>query len=307
MRRSVSKYTRRKSASARRVRITVIICVILAVGILIGAAIVIGNILKKKLYDAEQIMHEYIEPKYTLIQNTSDTKNVNAYIYTFGKDATGYTQKGITDLSVCLRYSDGSLSYHSLIAEELGFDGMDSGVDLKENIDYLHKCEAYVSGTAYLSSFSGENEALAGIYREYEVQLLIEAASSGIDELLIMGIDVTPQNVDEVQKLISDVKTKSGSCRIGITLSYADLLEDKNGEYLASKLLMVADFIALDSKSVPCKENETIGDTHSFEFRIDSLHYYMQAYKLRVVFTEDMVELYDVAGNMGINNRQIIH
>ena len=307
MRKNVSRYTRRKSASARRVRITVIICVILAIGILIGAAIAIGSILKKKLYDAEQNTREYLEPQYTLIQNTSDTKDVNAYIYTFGKDATGYTQKGIIDLSVCLRYSDGSLAYHSLVAEEIGFDGMDSGVDLKENIDYLHKCGTYVSGTAYLSSLSGENDTLTGIYREYEIQLLIEAAASGIDELLIMGGDITPQNIKDVQKLISDVKAKSGNCRIGITLSYADLLEDKNGEYLASKLLMVADFLALDAKSVPCKENGTIGDTHSFEFRIDSLHYYMKAYKLRVVFTEDMVELYDIAGNMGINNRQIIH
>lgn len=307
MRRSVSKYTRRKSASARRVRVTVIISVVLAVAVLIGAAIAVGSILKKKLYNAEQKMHEYIEPKYTLIQNTSDTKAVNAYIYTFGKDAMGYAQKGITDLSVCLRYFDGSLAYHSQIAEEIGFDDMDSGVDLKENIDYLHKCGAYVSGEVYLSSFSNENEALTGVYREYEAQLLVEAAQSGIDELLIMGVDISPQNISEVQKLISDVKAKSGNCRIGVTISYADLLEDKNGEYLASKLLLVADFLALDSKSVPCRENQTIGDTHSFEFRIDSLHYYMQAYKLRLVFTEDMVELYDIAGEMGINNRQIIH
>lgn len=307
MRRSVSKYTRRKSASARRVRITVIICIILAVGILIGVAIAVGSILKKKLYDAEQKMHEYIEPQYTLVQNTSDTKAVNAYIYTFGKDAMGYTKNGITDLSVCLRYFDGSLAYHSEISEEVGFDSMDSGVDLKENVDYLHKCGVYVSGEVYLSSFSGENENILGIYREYETQLLIEAAASGIDDILIMGVDVTPQNIDEVQKLISDVKSKSGNCRIGITVSYVDLLEDKNGEYLASKLLMVADFLALNSKSVPCRENQTIGDTHSFEYRIDSLHYYMQAYKLRFVFTEDMVELYDIAGEMGINNRQIIH
>lgn len=307
MRRNVSRYTRRKSASARRVRITVIVCVILALCILVGAAIVIGNILKKKLYDAEQKIHEYIEPQYMLVQNTSDTKAVNAYIYTFGKDAMGYTQKGITDLSVCLRYSDGSLAYRSLVAEELGFDSMDSGIDLKENIDYLHKCGAYVSGSVYLSSFSLENNSLVGVYREYEAQLLIEAAQSGIDEILIMGVDISPQNIEEVQKLISDVKAKSGNCRIGVTVSYADLLEDKNGEYLASKLLLVSDFIALDSKSVPCRENQTIGDTHSFEFRIDSLHYYMQAYKLRLVFTEEAVELYDIAGEMGINNRQIIH
>lgn len=307
MRKNVSRYTRRKSASARRVRITVIVCVILALSILVGAAIVAGSILKKKLYDAEQKIHEYIEPKYTLVQNTSDTKAVNAYIYTFGKDAMGYTQKGITDLSVCLRYSDGSLAYRSLIAEELGFDSMDSGIDLKENIDYLHKCGAYVCGSVYLSSFSLENNSLVGVYREYEAQLLIEAAQSGIDELLIMGVDISPQNIVEAQKLISDVKANSGDCRIGITVSYADLLEDKNGEYLASKLLLVADFLALDSGSVPCRENQTIGDTHSFEFRIDSLHYYMQAYKLRLVFTEEAVELYNIAGEIGIDNRQIIH
>ena len=307
MRRNVSKYTRRKSASARRVRITVIICIILAICILVGAAIAVGSILKKKLYDAEQKMHEYIEPKYTLIQNTSDTKAVNAYIYTFGKDATGYTQKGITDLSVCLRYFDGSLAYHSAVAEEIGFNSMDSGVDLKENIDYLHKCGVYVSGEMYLTSFFEENSDLYKVYREYEVLLLTEAAKSGIDEILIMGVDISPQNISEVQKLISDVKKNSGNCRIGIALSYADLLEDKNEEYLASKLLLVADFIALDSGSVPCRENDTIGDTHSFEYRIDSLHYYMQAYKLRLVFSEDRTELYDIAGNMGIDNRQIIH
>ena len=72
-------------------------------------------------------------------------------------------------------------------------------------------------------------------------------------------------------------------------------------------LLMVVDFIALDSKSVPCVENETLGEMKSFEERIDSLHYYMKAYNLRLLFDEMHVALYEIAGAMGINNRQMIH
>lgn len=302
-----SKYTRRNLASARRKIIFAILTLIFVFAVIVGAAIGIGSLLKNKLNDAQEQMHEYMTPEHKLVEFDRKTKDVNAYGYTFGKDAAAYIEKGIYDFSVCFRYSDGSLAYHSSIAEEIGFDGMDSGCDLIENIEYLHKCGGYVVGTMYLDSFSQKDGGVTSIKRAYEKQLVIEAADSKVDELLILGIDVSRDNIDELLMFLSDIKKESKDCKIGISISYQDLLEDKNGEYLASKLLMVVDFLSLDAKSVPCTENETIGDRHSFKYRIESLHYYMAAYNLRLLFDEDHVSLYDIAGEMGINNRQMIH
>lgn len=307
MRRRKSKYTKLRSASTRRRIIIAVAVVILALSVFVGVAIGIGSILKNKLDNAENQMYEYITPEHKLVDFEPKTKEVNAYSYTFGKDAMGYIKQGVYDLSVCLRYSDGSLAYRSAIAEQIGLDGMDSGCDLKENVDYIHKCGGYLVGTMYINSFSDSDKSIASIKTAYEKQLLIEAANSGIDELLILGIDVSRDNIDELLIFLSDVKKESMDCKIGFAIGYHDLLEDKKGEYLASKLLMVVDFLALDSKSVPCVENEALGQTTSFKYRIESLHYYMKAYSLRLLFDEEHVALYDIAGEMGINNRQMIH
>lgn len=307
MRRRKSKYTKRSSASTRRRVVTVTLLVILALSLVVGAAIAIGSILKKKLDSANEKMHDYIAPKYKLVEFDPKTKNVNAYSYTFGKDAKAYIRQGIEDLSICLRYSDGSLSYHSAVAENIGLDSMDSGCDLAENIDYIHKCGGYAIGTMYINSFAEKENGVTAIKREYEKQIVIEAADSGIDEILILGLDVSRDNISDALIFLSDIKKESLDVKIGISISYRDLLEDKNGEYLASMLLMVVDFIALDSKSVPCIENETLGEMKSFEYHIDSLHYYMKAYNLRLLFDELRVGLYDVAGEMGVDNRQMIH
>ena len=137
---------------------------------------------------------------------------------------------------------------------------MDSGCDLFENVEYIHKCGGYAIGTMYINSFAEKENGVEIIKREYEKQLVIEAADSGIDEILILGLDVSRDNISDVLIFLSDIKKESLDTKIGISISYQDLLEDKNGEYLASMLLMVVDFIALDSKSVPCVENETLGE-----------------------------------------------
>ena len=307
MRRRKSKYTKRNAASTRRKVITVILVLILSLSLICGAAIAVGSILKNKLNRANNKLNFYIVPEYNLVELEPKTKDVNAYSYSFSKDAMGYIKKGIYDLSVCLRYSDGSLAYYSSIADQIGLDSMDSGCDLVQNVNYIHECGGYFIGTMYMNSFAEKDKSIANIKREYEKQLLVECAKSGADEILVLGIDVNPDNIGDVLVFLSDVKKESGDCKIGFSISYSNLLRDKNGEYFGSKLLMVVDFLALDSKTVPCIENETDGEMKSFEYRIDSLHYYMKAYNLRLLFDETRVNLYDIAGEMGINDRQIIH
>ena len=302
-----SKYTKRNAASTRRKVITAILVVVLSLSLCFGVAIAVGNILKNKLNRANNKLNSYIVPEYNLVEFEPKVKDVNAYSYTLGKDAMGYIKKGIYDLSVCLRYSDGSLAYYSSIADQIGLDSMDSGCDLVQNVNYIHECSGYFIGTVYINSFSEKDKSIANIKREYEKQLLVELSKSKVDEILILGIDVNPDNIGDVLVFLSDVKKESMDCKIGFSISYSNLLRDKNGEYFGSKLLMVVDFLALDSKTVPCVENETDGEMKDFKYRIDSLHYYMKAYNLRLLFDETRVNLYDIAGEMGINNRQMIH
>lgn len=281
--------------------------IVFFVVLVFACAVIVGNVLKNKTDDAQDDHSDtYIEPAYELERPRSDTKNVCAYMYTFGKDISGYISDGITDVSVALRGPDGDLTYSSDIADAVGWDA-DTGFDLRENVEYIHKSGGYMCGFAYIESFSkAHSESFAAILRTYEKELVCEAADCGVDEIMLVGIDIDKDNTDSVLKFISDIKKQSVECRIGISVSYDVLLTVDSGAYICSRLATVADIIALDTDSVPCLENMTEGEINNFSERIGKLHYFTEAYRLRFLFSDDREDLYSKIREMNIANYQII-
>lgn len=302
------RYSGRRSASRHSFGSALpVLLVILFVALVFILSVIVGNILKNKADDAKGEKNDaYIEPKYELEKPRTDTKDVYAYMYTFGKDISGYISEGITDVSVALRGPDGDLAYSSDIANKVGFDE-GTGFVLRENVEYIHKSGGYMCGFAYIESFlKTHSEPFAEILRSYEKELICEAAECGVDEIMLLGIDVDADNTDIVLKFISDIKKKSGDCRIGIAVSYDTLLTSDNGAYICSRLATVADIIALDTDSVPCLENMTEGEEKGFADRIGELRYFTEAYRLRFLFSDDRSDLYDKAQDIGMTNYQIV-
>ncbi len=312
----VSRYRRRSSKNIRRSKNIPVIIGICGAVILIVALIVLGaTFLGLKLRDEAARLDEapeieYKRPEIQIREPMGDVREVNGYIYSFDKFASDYIDKGILDLSVMLRASNGYLVYNSEVATAVGWDVYKESVDLKEEVSAIKRLGGYLCGYMYISSFSDESE-LAEMKRAYEKSLVIEAAGSGIDEILLLGIDVEADNLDDVLLFLSEIKAQAENTRIGIELEYDEVVSNEIDTYVAQKILRVCDFISLDASSVPCKENaEKLGFENpesydDFALAIEEIYYYTSKMQVRLTFNKDEVEMYRSIADCTYVNRQM--
>lgn len=299
------KYSRRNSVSVRRSSIFLyIFLAFLLLAAIVTAAVITGNILQKKADEVNRHRLSYIEPEYPLYKKEQNVKHVDAQLYNFANDIDEFIDDGIHDLSITLRYSDGSLAYYSDIAEKTGLDDMDSGIDLEENIEYIHKKGGYVSGVFYLKSFISDDESLKNIYTAYETELILEAAESGVDEIMLIGIEPDKDNIDSVMSFLSGIRKKAENVKIGVKINYQSLFYHDTGDYIASRIMTCADILAIDAGSVPCKENFVDDTLEDFGNVVSSLYYYNEAYDLRYIFDIYHSDLYDLIEEY--DNKQMI-
>ena len=312
----VSRYKRRSSRNIRRSKnipliLAIVGAVILAVALIVLGATLLGLKLRDeaaRLDSAPEI--EYKKPEIQIREPAGDVREVNGYIYSFDKYASDYIGQGILELSVMLRAQNGYIVYNSEIAASVGWDAYKESVDLKEEVSAIQKIGGYICGYTYISSFSDESE-LADMKKEYEKSLVIEAAKSGIDEILLLGIDVKEDNLDDVLLFLSDIKSQAGNTKIGIELEYGEVVSNDIDTYVAQKILRVCDFISLDASSVPCAENgekldledpESYGD---FATAVEEMYYYTSKMQVRLTFNKDEVEMYRSIADCTYVNRQM--
>ena len=310
------KYSRRSSRSIRRSKkIPVIlgICalVLLFVGVIVLAATLVGMSLKSQVekYEEEPAF-EYIMPQVQLKGPSGDVREVDAHIFTFDKNPEAFVKVGESDLSVMLRDAEGTLYYNSEIAQSVGWDMVYKSVDLTEKIESIHNAGGYACAYMYLGGFSDQGN-LTEMTREYERQLILEAAASGVDEILILGVDVSSNNLDDVLLFISKIKSQAGDCKIGIELDYYDIVSHNEDKYRAQMMLQVCDFLALDASSVPCKENSEELDLDieeaqkDFFTAIEEIYYYMSGMKVRLAFNNNENGMYKSVSECTYVNRQM--
>ena len=107
----MSKFSRRRAIDGQKSRgvgafvVAIIVFAVLSVVISVAVGLALGS-----KADSVEIKNEYELNQYEYTSGNKTVKPVNAYAYSFGKDPKAYTSVGITDLSVCLRYSDGTLA-----------------------------------------------------------------------------------------------------------------------------------------------------------------------------------------------------
>lgn len=312
----VKRYRRRSSKSIRRSKkipaiLGLCALILLIIGIIVGLATVVGLKLKKeadKHEESETV--KYIEPEFETKKPASKVREVNAQIFRFEYSLGNFLNQDITDLSVMLRDTEGTLYYNSAVAQEMGWDSVYKSVELSERASTIHEVGGYICAYMYLSSFADES-SISEVRRAYETELVVEAAASGVDEILLLGFDVTKENLNDTLKFLSKIKSRSGECKIGVQLGYDAVVATDADSYIPQMILGVCDFVALDASSVPCKENsEELGLSgelaeKDFHTAVEEIYYYTSGMGVRLTFNNNENSMYKSIKDCTYVNRQM--
>ncbi len=314
-----SRFARRTSASIRRSqKIPVIIGIIVFVVIVTVAAVITGNFLKKKAdnYTPEDTRYNVSEslPNFT----DNEAKSVLAYAYRLGSDASANAANGVTDFSACLRYPDYSLAYASEVCRFMGSDDMNENVSLTQNTEYIHSLGGYFCGYMYMDAFNKYSDSQTRIKKAYEISLAREAAENGVDDILLLGIEVDENNIDDVALFISEIKNGLSDVQVGILIDSQTMQKTFDGIYLVGKLKKVCDYIALDLRGIQSVntggentqdsgENQT-GESQksALEQTLEQMDYFIKTYNLRLVFGSEDSENCQKAIELGYGNCQMV-
>ena len=301
MSRRKNRYSRRTALSLRKKRIilTVVSCAF-AVAVLFGIAVGVGAYLKSKA--------ESYEPReeYNFEDNSPPASDgaeaVQAPMFSYGDYLYGFIQKGYSDLSLSLGTAD-SVTFDSSVAKSVA--GVSCGeVRLEDYSSLIHKYDGRACAYFVSSAFELENENLRRIRKAYEIALLCEAAASGIDDILVLGVNVTKENSDEVAKYLSELNSAAGDCSVGIAINTGTLLLTDNEIYIAGKLRSACDFLALDLRYLDFTDAGDSAPTSLAEY-LNQLKYYLSAYHLRLVFSDSNSQFFDEAEELGFSNIQV--
>ena len=306
------KYARRSSVSVSRTwKGPLIAAIIIFVCLCVIISIAVGILLGKKADKLEG------RPKYNFTyesyeSNGKTVKSADAFAYSIGTDIKGYLNSGVSDFSLCLRSSDGEVKYSSKLADEFLVNRY-SQDSLAECVEYIHENGGYICGYFYLRSFNCDDGAMRELYKAYELALITEASEYGVDEILLLGVDVDEGNVEEIERFINKVSLSAGNMVIGVCLAPEVMKLTESNIYFASRIRNVCDFIAIDFTSVT-DEEVSQGQAQAdgaevkteLEALIDEMSYYIKTYSARVILSKENSNLYDIAKELGIKNIQIV-
>ena len=310
--RRMKRYSRRTRAAGKTSRVPVVVlCVVIFLILSVSISVVIGILLGKR---ADEVSSR---PKFEFekVQYQSGGKTVSSiegYHFAKGASAADYYAQGIRDFSFCLRYSDGTLAYSSTVAESLMIDATDSDASLTRAVSRIKDEGGRACGYFYVTAFEEQNEGLRDVYLAYELSLIAEMAESGIDEILLLGIDVSDENIDSAAEFLARASLSAKNTAIGVALSLDTLRATENEVYFAARMKNACDFLALDlchltlsdAEDVIDKEGDTVKST--LETLIVQNEYYIRTYKLRLLFSKDHSQIYRSATELGVVDFQIV-
>ncbi len=307
----IKKYSRRTSMSSHRrkvspVVISVISFILLSLVISVAVGIILGERAERpdsgKYFDFERVEYD---------SHGKKVASVEAYRLPKGHNAADYVDQGINELSVKLRDSEGSLEYYFEVGEKLSLDSMDADSSFSALAESAHSRGGYVCAYVYITSFACEDEMLREVYKAYEISLISEAAERGADDILLLGLNVTDENIAELEEFTARAANAAGEAVLGVGVSKQTLMLAEKEVYYAGRLRAACDYIALDLTYL--SDNDTAEHTSDDGERtsllkntLDECEYYIKAYSMRTLFSEESREVYREASDMGLVNFQVI-
>lgn len=299
------KYSRRTPISAGRRRVLPIVLIaVLAVCAVVAIAVGLGAYLRRKAEDyspSEREDDDIITPV------TGKGEAVIAPLYSYDASVYSVMSKGYKALSMSLGTAR-NVSFKSEIAGMLS-DISVGDIELSAYTSSVKYYGGRACGYFISDAFECEDENTRRLKKAYETALMCEAASMGIDDILILGINVTERNIDEVCEYMRQLHDALGECSVGICVSAGVMELTGQGVYIATELKESCDFLALDMRELEFTslDGEGTDVPSSLEEYLGSLKYYIKSYSMRLLFSDGNIDFFDTACKLGYSNVQAVY
>ncbi len=309
--RRMKRYSRRMNSHASKSRAPMILAAVAFLLLSAVISVLIGISLGKRVQEPEDgTRFDFERDDY--ISNGKTVSGAEAYYFAKTSDAASYIMQKIYDLSVCLRHEDGSLDYYFKTAEKLGFDAMHDPRRLDTLCASAHASGGRVCAYMYISSFETEDSYMREIMKAYELSLIKEASDAGVDDILLLGISVTEENIAEVESFVAKAAKTAVNAPLGVCICEELLALNDEEVYLAARLRNACDYLALDLTHLTVSDGESReGDDGEnipgkLEEILQKYEFYIKSYPMRVIFSREESKLYIPALKLGVTDLQIV-
>ncbi|MGM9643881.1 MAG: hypothetical protein ACI3X1_02215 [Eubacteriales bacterium] len=308
----INKFSRRTRSQYKKSKAPIVLAVIAFLLLSLIISVAIGLMLSKRAEQSGLPDKRFDFEKVEYISNGKTVSSVEAYNFPRGSSAPDYISQGISDLSVCLRHSDGGLDYHLDIADRYG-EVREGAVSFSELCRSAHAANGRVCAYIYVTSFAISDAYERGIMQAYELALINEAARSGADDILLLGLSATEENIAEVEEFVARAAIAAENTPLGVSVGTSLLDLTDNEIYLAARLRKNCDYIALDLTHMVQTDGESggvDGDGHPLpsllEATLEKYQYYIKSYEMRILFAKEESKLYVPALELGVVDLQIV-
>ena len=221
-------------------------------------------------------------------------------------------EDGAKALSVPL-YEDRTPRYQSEIAQAMGKQQPGAtDVTLSRLFAAILTEEGYIAATFTCSWQQESSPALRRAWRTYEAALVAEIAESGADEVLLLGLTVDSDTVDEVALFLREIRENCPDAVIGMAVNTAFMADDNHVERTRT-LLTWADHVALDLSDYNShtvyrtdEDGTTTRRVASLTDTLEMLSPAIACYRMRLLLPMSMYEKLEVIETLGYGDWQII-
>lgn len=313
-RRRMSRFSRLSASSHRSVGKTVPIVISVVAFLLLSIiiSVAVGLLLSNRVDELED-KEKFEFDKVEYISGNKVVKGVEAYHFDESASPKDYVAQGISDLSVVARDRDGALHFAFEIANVFPIDEMRSERSFKALCEDARRADARVCVYVYITSFDIEDKYVRDAAKAYEIALISEIAESGASDILLMGLDVTQENLGEVCDFVSRASIAAGKAPLGVSLAPEVYYLAEKEIYTAGKVRACCDYLAVDLTYMTLEDGKSQGKSESgeelpslLEKTVGRLKFYISEYPARVLFAREHRKLYINAVELGITDYQII-
>ena len=309
----IRKYSRRTKSQYKKSVAPIVLSIIAFLLLSVIISVVIGINLAKRAQESENSDKRFDFERVEYQSGGKTVTGVEAYNFPKGSDAASYIAQDIPDLSVCIRHKDGEIDYRFDIAEQYAFDTMDTAYSFSSLCTAAHNAKGRVCAYLYIGSFGINDEYEREIRKAYELALIREAAESGADDILLLGIDANADNIAEIEGFIAKASIAAGKTPLGVSVSIDTLALNDSEVYLAARLRGACDYLALDLTHLTLADGNGRGYDKNGE-RIPSVleealaahEYYIKSYPMRVLLAKEHSKLYIPTLALGVTDMQIV-
>lgn len=308
----INKFSRRTRSQYKKSKAPIVLAVIAFLLLSLIVSVAVGLMLAKRAEQSGLPDKKFDFQKVEYVSNGKKVSPVEAYNFPSGSSAPDYISQGISDLSACLRHSDGTVDYHLDIAEGYG-EVREGAATFSTLCSSAHTSGGRVCAYIYITSFALSDTYERGIIQSYELALINEAARSGADDILLLGLSATEENIAEVEEFVARAAIASENTPLGVSVGTSLLDLAENEVYLAARLRTNCDYLALDLTHLTQADGESGGVDGDgcplpslLEATLEKYQYYIKSYQMRILFAKEQSKLYIPALKLGVVDLQIV-